>query len=80
MQCNQDGTVDIVAGNHTWKLVPREDGGVDLKGNGYQLMEVRFGGGRFQPVLAGSLPPTGSGGADVGAVVDEDGYLHIDKG
>lgn len=72
--------VEITAGNHTLKHVAREDGGYDVFGNNYKLAEYRFGGGRFQLVLAGSLPPTGSGGADVGTAVDEDGYVHVEKG
>ena len=58
-------------------MTVREDGGFDLKGNGRQLAEVRFGGGRFQVHLSGSLPLDNN--PDVGVAVDPDGYIHVEK-
>jgi hypothetical protein len=77
---SESDSVSLTAGNHTWVFTARPDGGFDIDGNGYRLAEFPFGGGRFSPVLSGSLPPTGGGGADVGAIVGEDGYLVVEKG
>jgi hypothetical protein len=69
--------VQFQFGNHTYRLVGRQDGGFDLLGNDRSVAEFKAGGGQLEVWLSGSLPTENN--PPVGFPVDPDGYIHIEK-
>lgn len=62
-------------GGHVITLDANDQGGFDIRANGFRGLSVSFGGGQFHFSAPGSLPRIGE--TDIGVPVTEDGHIVI---